>query len=114
MKPDQETQAFLEKTRAVLDQSVQELDTATVSALRRARAEALESHRRRRSAWGPLGAMAATAATVALAVMLLLNQGPTEPPVALEDMALLTTGEDLEFYRDLEFYSWLADARQTG
>jgi hypothetical protein len=103
------------KSRAAFDESVESLDAATRSRLARARAEALSELRGRRmnwrSAWVPAGV--AAAAALAGAVLIVGNDAaaPESPPslAALEDLDIVTDGEDLEMFgEDQEFYAWAA------
>lgn len=127
--PSQEQDAqLIERIRRRLDESVSELDAATLSRLEQARQRALsagaESQRRRGRTRGltgrpasdwlvPAGALASVVATVfALAVMVAEPEnGLTRE---LEDLDLLTVGEELELYENLEFYQWLEKRDQTG
>ena len=90
-------QDFLNHASNVLDKSIETIDDETVRRLKQIRYQALE-HKEKKTAWlKPLPAMAATAAAL-----------------ALEDMPLLTTNEDLDFYQELEFYNWLDDEQING
>ena len=103
------------KSRAAFDESVESIDAATRARLARARAEALSARRgrhiNRRSAWVPAGV--AAAAALASAVLIVGNEtaAPETPPLvaALEDLDIVTGGEDLEMFdEDHEFYAWAA------
>jgi len=106
---------FLNTARQVLDDSVQDLDGATLSRLAQARNAALNSKRQtRRKAliWG------APAAGMAAAVLLLLILLPGKTPVAEEhfvaDLDLLGSEETLDFYEEMEFYEWLAEMEASS
>ncbi len=107
-----------EMLRAHLDESTENYDAATLSRLNQARQQALDalpSVRIRRWYWPGLGLAAATA----LVLMLSVQREPLSPtPVAAEDslvstqlsedeIALLTSDDDLDMFQDLEFYAWL-------
>lgn len=110
------TTNFLHKLSNSLDQSVEEMDVSTQARLRAARREAVAaSEIQSRPAWlMPVGGLA-TAAAVAVLTMSLWMVTPDEsmdaqlPP--LEDLALLSDSEGLEFYEDLDFYLWLDDEK---
>lgn len=110
--------AWVARTRAALDDSVDALDAATLSALNRARQRALAQARSARPAWWWPAAFAA-AASVALALVLVRPAAPPTPPdpgtMALDarDLELVAAGE-LELYDDWEFYAWLASQPVDG
>jgi len=113
------TAQFLNKLTDDLDQSVEAIDVATQARLRTARREAVTaSETRSQPAWlMPMGSLAAAATVAVLTVS--LWQMPTDqatdsqlPP--LEDIALLSDNEGLEFYEDLDFYLWLDDEKEAG
>lgn len=114
MSDSQNTDQFLHKVKSTLDSAVDELDGATQARLRAARREALSlktpaKARAHRPAWlYSLGGLATAATVAVLGVSLWLMPSPENiatPP--LEDLALLSDAEELEFYEDLEFYLWL-------
>ncbi|NOX75454.1 MAG: DUF3619 family protein [Gammaproteobacteria bacterium] len=113
--PDRTEQRLLDAVKTSLDQSEQTLDGVTLGRLRAARREALGTlttnhpRRRRRELLGGF-AVAATLATLTVSLWILPPapgdvSGNSLP--ALEDVALLTDAEELEFYQDLDFYLWL-------
>lgn len=113
--PDAVSQAQLhEASKALLLREEAALDGATLSALHKARSNALEQ---RRAPWIWWPAMGVTAAALITAVVLLpvapQNTPAQESPVQLaenlssEDLELLAAVEELEFLEELEFYAWL-------
>jgi hypothetical protein len=116
---EQENNAWLESIRTQLDASARDLDAHTLSRLNQARQQALlHGMRRAPRRWHWL--MLASAASIALAVLLLpqlvsLRESPssiTAPMIdansaSVEDFELLTEGENLALYSDLDFYAWL-------
>lgn len=117
-------QAWLERTQALLDASLQEIDAATLARLQRARRAALEQRApTQRAAWFGLGLVGASA-------MLLLGLGLARhvaPPIAVPapaqhapvaqvddpGAALAPEEEDGDFYENLDFYAWLAASQTT-
>jgi hypothetical protein len=126
---DRESDAQLsERIRRRLDEDVANLDSATLSHLRQARQHALstatQSRRpRQRARWlldastgdwlVPAGAFASIVAT-AFALTLTVAEPENGLAREVEDLDLLTAGEELELYENLEFYQWLEDRGQTG
>ncbi len=107
---DKERQ-FLENARQVLDDSVRDLDAATMSKLAQARNAALDARlqkqrrRRRMFVWG--APAVGLAAAVLVGVMVFRGPQPSaEAYVA--DLDILSGEESLEFYEEIEFYEWLA------
>ncbi|MBC6943511.1 MAG: hypothetical protein DWB45_12420 [Xanthomonadales bacterium] len=112
---------WLERSLALLDDSLAAVDAATLSRLNQARQRALAQRTRRR--WLGAGALGATAALLlALAVQRHLPApSPAAPPVA-EAVASASTDaatasgldaawsdiDEAELADDLAFYSWLA------
>lgn len=104
---------FAEQAKQLFDNSVEQLDTATLSRLNQGRHAALEVLQGNRvtATWGrwlPVTSAAGVAAAVLVTVM--LAQGPdavTLPADSVVDFEILLEGENLEMIENLEFYSWL-------
>jgi len=106
---------LVETVRAALDRAAGDLAVREAHRLAAARREALAAGGRaarvRPWAWGGLATVAAGA--LSLVLWLGMPQGPgAVPPV--EDLELLTAGEGVEFYADLDFYLWLAEDGSAG
>ena len=115
MKQNDNDQEFLDKTRELLEHSVDAIDEKTSSRLRQIRYQALDTRSRKLNWFTPYSAFAATAAVLLLTVSIWLTQAPIiNDELVLEDMPLLTTTEELDFYQDLEFYNWLDDEQING
>lgn len=114
MNEHEREQAFLANARRVLDASASAVDPATRARLKSARAAALAARRPRLSArlnwWLPAGGLATAAAAALLTWSLWL--APAAP--GFEHLDLLTAADSLEFYSDLEFYTWLAEEADAG
>jgi hypothetical protein len=115
MSDPKQQQAFLQRVKSTLDAQEAQLDADSIRDLRLARHKALESLPTPRRIWQPV-AMAAVAATVAIvAVSLHVMQGtPPRTPAAIEDMALLSAGDEFELYENLDFYQWLELEQHNG
>jgi hypothetical protein len=122
--PDDRDDAELERqVRNVFKASVDDLDAATLSRLKRARQQALaaaNSHYGtgwRWTAWAPIGALAASVLAAVLLLRAPSETGapaqvaatPTSADVRQDPLELLTAGEDLDLVTeaDLEFYAWV-------
>ena len=110
MSSDELNRAFEHKVKHVLDESVEDLDAHTLSRLKQARHRALDSASiHHRPAWLlPTGGFA-VAASVAVLTVILWHGKPVDQDMmqGFEDLELLSSGESLEFYEDLDFYTWL-------
>ncbi|GMQ75028.1 MAG: hypothetical protein BMS9Abin01_0271 [Gammaproteobacteria bacterium] len=118
----------IEGIRRRLDEQADGLDSATLSRLARARRLALAAEVQPRRRWRrlirlsdrpagdwlvPAGAFASVLAT-AVALTLMVAEPGNGGARAMDDLELLTAGEELELYENLEFYRWLQDREQTG
>jgi hypothetical protein len=123
VKTDDAAEAeFLSRIQQQLDQSCDRLDARTVSRLNTIRHAALEHKQKRFSPlWLSFGGMV-TATFLVFSLNLTTLQLPgsaglpvgmpvngTEEAATLEDIEILTTTEELDFYEEYEFYQWLAE-----
>lgn len=100
------------KAKELFDESVQELDAATLSRLNQNRHQAMEQA----SAGSVVGhwnqwlpATGVAAATV-FAVVLWTGNRPVDeltPPATASDLEIILEGDDFEMLENLEFYSWI-------
>ncbi|MBT4160992.1 MAG: hypothetical protein HOC70_14855 [Gammaproteobacteria bacterium] len=102
---DGKTQAFEEKAKRLLDESVEYMDGPTAAKLHQARSRALESRSRsfRWQTWSGAGALAASVALVAVFVV----REPAGLPVIYEDPMQQAVAEEMELMDDLDFMAWL-------
>jgi hypothetical protein len=121
-----EQQPWVGDARALLDESAQALDAASLSRLNRARQAAL-AHRRQRkymTRWLPALGLACSCALL-LAVAVWMPQPRVNPLDAAPGARSTATysgetdaisGDDgIEFYQNLEFYAWLdAQEQESG
>ena len=103
--------AFEQRSKALFDESVAELDGSIRSRLTQARHGALDGAetQRRYRVWLPLAGLATAAAMTAFVFVPGLRQQRTLPTstASADDMTLLLNSEDLELLEDMEFYAWL-------
>jgi hypothetical protein len=116
-KLDEKQTDFEQRTQALLRERAEQLDGATSSRLTQARHAALAAVAQRQSKtrnW-LLPATGVAAATVV--AMVLTNHSARESKqmavtvadaVSIDDMEIVTADDSLEFYRDVDFYAWLA------
>jgi len=114
MSTDAEEKAFITKTKSVLEESAQGLDSEVERRLGQARYRALEVRPRTLRWLVPAGGFAAASVAI-LAVALWWTQPSRHAPVqGVEDLEILASGENLELFDDLEFYHWLAEQHPGG
>jgi ferric-dicitrate binding protein FerR (iron transport regulator) len=118
-------QPWIDDARALLDESAQAIDAASLSRLNRARQAALAQRRpRRRAAWWLPAAGLACSGALLLAIVVWAPLRSTHPVDAAPGTSAAATlpaegdaisGDDsIEFYQDLEFYAWLDAQEQDG
>ncbi|HET7924871.1 MAG TPA: DUF3619 family protein [Rhodanobacteraceae bacterium] len=103
---------WLERAKALLDDSAENLDAATLSRLNRARQAALATRRKGASRWAWSAALAGAAAAVFALAIGWHQRGvapPSEPSAALQagDIDVMTSDDDLDLAENLDFYAWL-------
>lgn len=104
---------FAEKAKQHFDDSVEQLDGATLSRLNQSRHKALDELRK--PAWTHWGRWAPAAGIAAAAVVaVIVMRGPAgvdgvEEDLTASDFEMLLDSDDLEMYEDLEFFSLLAE-----
>jgi hypothetical protein len=104
---------FEQRAQTLLRERAEQLDGATRSRLTQARHAALAAIERRRSTryWLLPATGVAAAAVIAL---VLTNQSAHQTAervaatAAVDEMEIVTADDSLEFYRDVDFYTWLA------
>jgi len=100
--------SFEKQAKALFDESVDQLDAATLSKLNRGRHAALAELHGRRAQWQRWAPAGGVAAAVVVAVMLALQPTDVDMVVpAVDDMDILLGEESIEMLEDLEFYAWL-------
>jgi len=99
-----------------LDTTARDLDAPTLSRLNRARQAALSELKPVRASFWRFLPVLATAGALALAIGIVWRAPtPTEvaPQTPVEDFVMLSEGEQIDLYDDLEFYAWL-DGQQSS
>ena len=113
---DRDNEQFAKRSKALFDDSVEQLDAATLSKLNQGRQAALEeladtSPAKQWLRWAP-----ATGIAAAAVVAVLVLRGPVvDEPASGEivsDLEILLDEDSLEMFEELEFYSWIDVAVQ--
>ncbi len=104
---------WLKGAKKAFDESVENLDAATLSRLNRGRQKALQaasSGRREWNFWVPATGVAAAAVIAVMMVKAPAIEELQPPATASSDFEILLGDEEIEFLEELEFYSWLDTA----
>ena len=108
MNEEQEKEThFITTVKRELDRSAEALDGLTVARLRSARLRALDASPRPRT-WLIAGGLATATLSAALVAVLMFAPAVAPPLAGFEQFDLLSENDNLDLYRDLEFYRWLA------
>ena len=106
-------EAMIAQIREALEESTAQLDPGVRSRLNRMRHEAVAQRRairQRRLIWRYAAGALATAAMAGWIFWGPSTRTPQDNALAMmDDMDLLASGEPLEIYEEIEFYSWLSD-----
>lgn len=106
---------FIEKVSGALDRKIDAQPLSVQARLRAARREALDStsSTARLRAWVPAFAASLFVAVATSAIWFEVKHSPADDldifiqTASVADRQLLEQGDDIELYRDLEFYYWL-------
>ena len=103
---------LVEKAKALFDDSVRELDAATLSRLNQSRQLALEKAAKESTTikWKQWAPAAGVTAAAVFAVVLWTGDRPVDvltPPSTVSDFEILLEGDDFEMLEDLDFYRWI-------
>jgi hypothetical protein len=105
---------FLEKVQGLLDHGTENLGSHTERRLEDIRGEALTAAEEKRSRFFPprrwvLVGSFAMATLAAVGLFFWLSPSATTPPPTgqLEDLEIITSQEQIDFYQNLDFYRWL-------
>ncbi len=119
MNASDQEKHFLERTKDLLNEGVENLDQQTCQRLRNIRIGALRATEERRSGffiplhWIMVGGFA-TATMAAVALFFWLSTSPGNFPAKnAEDFEIITSQERIDFFQNLDFYRWLA-TEETG
>jgi len=100
--------------RRLLDESAEDIEAATAARLAQARSRALGEVTKRRILWRWPALGLATAAAAILAFMMTFRAAPPQLTAEhREVLEIFASGQNLELYRNLEFYAWLSKNRDV-
>lgn len=118
MMSEEHDKVFVDGVRRLLDATEAQTDPGVRMRLKSARLRALDAAAEqlpwylrfpRLITAGSL----ATAAVIAVSLWILSERGPL-PAGQVEDIDLLTNQEQIELYKDLDFYRWLESSGHAG
>lgn len=111
---------FLEKARQALLAGEDQLDAATLSRLREARAKAVEAAGEREGGffripnWMRAGAFATAVAAVMVFTIWVEPPKQELPVKSVDEFEIVLYADNLDLYEDMDFYEWLADVGNGG
>jgi hypothetical protein len=120
MRSEEREDAFVDEVRRMLDQSGSEVDARVRMRLRSARLRALEAAQEhvpwyvRIPRWVGAGALATVMVLIIAVTLWLSAERSALTARQVEDMELMATHEQLEMYKDLDFYRWLENNGNAG
>ena len=114
MKPEQTDAEIVHRARKDLDRSVDLLEPDVTIRLRQARHRALAQEIETRTSWlHPKRLLPAVAIAAALVLFVVLfeyrNPPATQLTSEIEDVEILASGDNPDFFHELDFYSWLVE-----
>ena len=112
MKKPNHDEKLARQAKELFDDSVEQLDAATLSRLNRGRQEALAEIERTRpvgnwARWMPATGVAAAAVVAVVVWQGVATEGPLPATGPVTDFEILMGEDSLEMLEDLEFYSWI-------
>jgi hypothetical protein len=120
MTSEKSEKALLQSLKEILDETEAQTDPRIKMRLRSARLKALESLESsvpwyaRFPRWATAGGLATALALVLTLSLWTSNEHYKVPTGQVEDLELLTTKEQFELYKDLDFYRWLETTDHAG
>jgi hypothetical protein len=120
MMSEENDTAFVQKLREVLDETEAQTDPRIRMRLRSARLRALEALETplpwyaRFPRWVTAGGLATATVLILTLSLWTSSDHSTVPSGQVEDLEILTTQEQMELYKDLDFYRWLETSDHTG
>ena len=119
MKMPSNEKQFADKAKQLFDESVGQLDAATLSRLNRGRHMALAELERATPMrqwlrWAPAAGVAAAAVFAVMLIKQPVIEEAIEMPGATADFEFLMEGHSLEMFEDLEFYVLMDGLEENG
>ena len=107
-----EKNPFEQKIKQALDR--QNINDDTRDALHRARLSALEGGSRPSApTWKPVAAFASLVLIIGGILIIGINDDSGFPEADVEDLVVISSEDELEFFQELEFYVWLDEDQQV-
>lgn len=118
MMSEEHDKVFVDGVRSLLDANEAQTDPRVRMRLKSARLRALDAAAERlpwylRFPRLVTAGSLATAAVIAVSLWVLAERGQL-PAGQVEDIEILTTKEQMELYKDLDFYRWLESSEHAG
>lgn len=119
MKEEREDIALKENAKAILDHDMEQIDEQIIGRLRQIRRKAMAGKERRLTfKWNRFRILSATAIAGFLfaVISLTIVRTPSQTVTAklIEDIDIFSSEVNIDFYEDLEFYTWLAERQNRN
>lgn len=120
MKSNEREQAFVDRVRGVLLESEAQTDARVKMRLQSARLKALDAAQdpapwyERFPRWITASGVATAVVLVASVTLWVSTEQWNRPSDQMDELEILTTKEQLDMYKDLEFYRWLETPEHAG
>jgi hypothetical protein len=119
MNTPEKDKQLLDTAKQLFDDSVEQLDAATLSKLNQARQQALSqvgqsAPRQAWSRWAPAGGIAAAAAVALLVMQQPGLDNTVVAPSMASDFELLLDENELDMFEELEFFALLDELEERG
>jgi hypothetical protein len=119
MKKSYDDKQFADKAKQLFDESVDDLDAATLSRLNRRRHDALAEIDRSASVrhwlrWAPAAGAAAVAVMAFIIMQGPITGGVDVVPSTVTDFEILLDDGEIEMFEDLEFYALMDELEANG
>jgi len=110
---------FTEKVRKTLDTSIEGLEPGIQSRLNRMRNEALEKAAGKKRPFQflfskPVAGLVAASILLLITTLYLKGPSQTTPVNPIEDIEILSSTDNIDFYENLDFFFWLADEHKNA
>ena len=110
---DERNDKLINDIKRQLDESADSLDAITAARLQAARKTALQGNYTGRK-WFIYFVPPVIASVFAVSVAVLLNIQSTRSVCVMEDLRILSSNEDINFYENIDFYQWLDEDQANG
>ncbi len=119
MIDNQKEKSFLKNVKTILDDDVDHMSASTLSKLKRIRSKAIKKKELGETGFWqrfriPVAGLAMASMMIMVMALYFKGTSVTIATNEFEDVEMITSGENLNFFADLEFYAWLAEEQENA